>query len=95
MTPAELIALWIVRALAAYLGCGVVVGGLVAARGLGRIDPGAEGATPGFRLIVLPGLVALWPWTLRRWLAGSDPAAAPPVERTAHRRAGSAPKAAR
>jgi hypothetical protein len=87
MTPAELVALWIVRALAAYVACGLVVGLPVAAFGLARIDRAAAGSTAGFRLVVLPGLVALWPWTLRRWLAGADPRAAAPVEHMAHRRA--------
>ncbi len=52
--------------------------------GVQRIDPHAVGAGWGFRLLVLPGAVAFWPWLLYRWLKGAH---TPPVERTAHREA--------
>ncbi|MGE0638904.1 MAG: hypothetical protein AB7G12_03385 [Thermoanaerobaculia bacterium] len=52
-------------------------------RGIERIDPAARGASRGFRLIVLPGAVALWPLLLRRWVRGAPP----PAESNAHRRA--------
>ena len=64
-----------------YIACGLVFAPLFAWRGAGRIDAAAKTAGLGFRLIILPGVVALWPVLLRRWLAGPRPA----VERNAHR----------
>lgn len=36
-------------------------------RGLVTIDPATRRAGLGFRLLVTPGIVALWPWLLVRW----------------------------
>lgn len=83
MTAWEVVATWLVRGLGFYLVAGLLFGVAFVARGLGRVDRGASGATLGFRLIVLPGVVALWPLLMRRWLVGSG---APPVETNAHRR---------
>lgn len=66
---------------AVYLGAGALWAGILLFAGLERIDPAARGSTTGFRLIVVPGLVVLWPLLLRRSLAGGPP----PVERNAHR----------
>ena len=35
--------------------------------GVPRVDPTARGAGAGFRLLILPGSVALWPVLLRKW----------------------------
>jgi hypothetical protein len=51
--------------------------------GVTRVDMQARGAGWGFRLLILPGVAALWPLFLRRWLQG---AAEPPSEINAHRR---------
>ena len=83
----ELVAVWFVRLLGLYAGLGLLVGLAFVNRGVDRLDPGAHGATWGFRLIILPASVALWPLLLRRWLGG---ASAPPIESNAHRRAASA-----
>jgi len=37
--------------------------------GIHRIDPVAEHSPIGFRLIVIPGVAALWPLLLTRWLS--------------------------
>ncbi len=66
-----------------YIACGLVFAPLFAWRGARRIDPAAKTAGLGFRLIILPGAVALWPVLLRRWHSGR----LPPVERNAHRNA--------
>lgn len=79
----ETLAVWLVRLLLAYLAAGVVFAVPFAVRGVGAIDPIAAESTRGFRLIIVPGAIALWPLLLRRWIAGS----APPVERNAHREA--------
>ena len=50
--------------------------------GVSRIDPSARGAGVGFRLIILPGVMAFWPLMARRWLRGMEQ---PPIESNAHR----------
>ena len=79
----EQAAVWLVRALGVYAAAGLVFAIAFVLRGVERIDPAAKGASWGFRLIVLPGVVALWPLLLRRWISG-----APPAEKNAHRAAG-------
>jgi hypothetical protein len=37
-------------------------------RGVGRVDRAAEDAPIGFRLLILPGSLALWPLLLSRWM---------------------------
>jgi hypothetical protein len=53
-------------------------------RWVGRLDPAAARATWGFRVLVFPGVVMLWPLFLVRLLRG---ASMPPDEWTAHRAA--------
>ncbi len=79
----EAAAVWVVRLLTAYAVLGVVFAIPFVLAGVGRIDPAARTGTRGFRLLILPGVAALWPLLLYRWAAGKS---APPVERTAHRR---------
>lgn len=80
----ELFAIWFVRLLGLYAAVGLLFGLAFVTRGVERLDPGAAGATWGFRLVILPASVALWPLLLRRWLRG---ASTPPIETNAHRRA--------
>ena len=68
-----------------YLAIGLIAATALLVRGLGRLDPAADGASLGFRAIVFPGLVALWPLLVRRWLSGTS---APHRESNAHRAAG-------
>jgi hypothetical protein len=62
----------IARAVLLFVGAYLAVGFLVAIpfvlRGVGRIDPAAAGARWSFRALILPGVTALWPIILRRWL---------------------------
>lgn len=44
--------------------------------GAGRIDAGARGTSPAFRVVILPGALLLWPLVLRRWLGAPRKAAA-------------------
>jgi len=74
----------VVTALGAYAGIGGVFAVAFVWRFAGRLDPAARHGTWGFRLLVLPGVMALWPFLLAR-LAGG--AVAPPDEWTAHRAA--------
>ena len=68
MTVAEAEMVWI--AVAIYFAIGVVVGLPFMAFGLARLDHAAKGASRGFRLIVAPGVIALWPFILIRWVSG-------------------------
>jgi hypothetical protein len=77
MSPAELF----VTALGAYLAFGLALAAPFVAFGVGRIDPAARQGTRGFRLIIVPGTVLLWPLLLVRWVRG----AGPPEERTPHK----------
>ena len=53
-----------------YLVCGLVFAIPFALIGVKRIDPHAAHASWGFRLLIIPGIVALWPLLLRRWMKG-------------------------
>ena len=57
-------ALWDVARV--YAGAGALVALAFLAFGLARVDPGARGAY-GFRPLLLPGLLLLWPLVLWRW----------------------------
>jgi hypothetical protein len=74
----------LIAALALYLAAGLLFALAFVVRGVKRIDPDARGATWGFRLAILPGVAALWPFLLRRRAVGDDPE---PRERTPHRAA--------
>jgi hypothetical protein len=65
-----------------YAFIGLLFGLLFVTWGVSRIDPSARGAGVGFRLMVLPGVMALWPLMGRRWLRGMK---GPPIESNAHR----------
>ena len=56
-----------VGALALYAAAGVVFAIAFVLFGISRVDSVAEHAPIGFRLIVIPGVAALWPLLLRRW----------------------------
>ena len=53
---------------AAYAAAGLIFAVWFVMAGIGRIDAAARDAGPGFRLIVLPGVAALWPLLLKRWI---------------------------
>jgi len=64
-----------------YLALGLLFALPFLWRGLPKIDPAAVGTSWRFRLLILPGVVTLWPLMAVRWLRGSTP----PYERSAHR----------
>lgn len=73
---------WILVSIAGvYAAIGVVFAFFFVTRGVGRIDPAAKEGTIGFRVLVFPGTVALWPLLMRRVQDDSPP----PEERSAHR----------
>jgi hypothetical protein len=58
-------------AAAVYVAAGLLFALPFVLRGVSRIDPVASTGTWGFRLIILPGVVALWPLLALRWLRGA------------------------
>jgi hypothetical protein len=53
-----------------YAAAGVVFAMAFLALGVARVDAQAKGAGLGFRLLILPGVAALWPVLLKRWMEG-------------------------
>jgi hypothetical protein len=51
-----------------YSLCGLAVGVPFVLGGVDRVDASARGASIGFRLIILPGTVALWPIIATKWI---------------------------
>src|SRR5579859_8127701 len=50
--------------------------------GVSKIDPHANHGSWGFRLLIIPGTMALWPLLFKRWAGGAKE---PLGERNAHR----------
>jgi hypothetical protein len=50
-----------------YMVCGLVIGIPFVIRGVERIDPAACGTSIAFRLLILPGSIALWPVIATKW----------------------------
>ncbi len=59
---------WTVAAL--YLATGAVVAAPIAFWGTSATDHAARGAGVAFRLIIMPGIIALWPYFILRMLSG-------------------------
>ena len=57
-----------VYALQGYTLVGVLFAVPFVVKGAGRLDPDAARGTWGFRVLIFPGTVALWPWLLLRWM---------------------------
>lgn len=66
----------LVHAAIGYCGCGGIFWIAFVAQLARRLDPDARDATLGFKFLILPGVVVLWPILLRRLLAGGEPASA-------------------
>jgi hypothetical protein len=56
-------------AVATYLAIGSLVAVPFLIFGIGRVDPAAKAAPWTFRALVFPGVVAMWPLVVRRWLS--------------------------
>lgn len=56
----------LVQAIAIYVGCGAVFAAMFLWRWVGRLDAAAAHGTSGFRVLVFPGITALWPLFLVR-----------------------------
>jgi hypothetical protein len=75
------VAEWIVLAFGIYAVLGVAFAVPFALVGARRIDPVAAEGTWGFRILVVPGAAALWPYLALRWMKAPQP----PIERSPHR----------
>ena len=65
-----------------YLACGLVFAIPFVLAGVRKIDPHAAHGSWGFRLLIIPGTMAFWPWLLHRWMKGVHE---PPEEKNPHR----------
>lgn len=54
--------------LAAYIALGVLFVVPFQLKGLQKIDEGIHGSTIGFRIIIIPGCILLWPVLLQKWV---------------------------
>lgn len=77
------VATWLVRVVYAYVIVGVVLLPWWHAQGLRRLDRAAAQGPWLFRVMISPGVVALWPWLLARARKGGGH---PRVESNAHRK---------
>lgn len=57
-----------VAALGLYAVAGVVFAAAFLMLGVRRVDDAAAGSTWGFYLMILPGVAALWPVLLMKWM---------------------------
>jgi hypothetical protein len=65
------IAFWF--AVGAYALLGILVALCMMLGGLKRIDTNAARAPLQAKLLITPGMIALWPLVLRRWLGAKAP----------------------
>ncbi len=72
----------LLSALGIYLVCGMVFAIPFVIVGVAKIDPHAAHGSWGFRLLIMPGTIFLWPLLARRWIKGNHE---PPEERNPHR----------
>ncbi|HEX4950101.1 MAG TPA: hypothetical protein VFZ34_25775 [Blastocatellia bacterium] len=67
-----------------YVAVGLLFALFFVTRGVERLDPSVQQSTWGFRLVIVPGVIALWPLLWRRWWRGAQHL---PTENNAHRKA--------
>jgi len=53
---------------AVYLLVGVLFVIPFLMKGLNKIDEGTHGSTIGFKIIIIPGVIVLWPVLLSKWM---------------------------
>ena len=54
--------------LALYLLLGFIFAIAFLIKGVTVVDEGAHGSSTGFRIIILPGVILLWPVLLKKWI---------------------------
>jgi hypothetical protein len=63
----------IVGTLAGYFVLGLAFASFFVTRGVAAIDPAARGMPRLARLLIAPGVVALWPLLLWKWFTQKSP----------------------
>lgn len=79
-----IIAQVIVWLLTSYALLGLLFASYLVTRGVRRVDSSAQQSTWGFRVMIVPGVIALWPLLLLRLMRGVQH---PLIEKNAHRKA--------
>ena len=72
---------WVINLVRAYAIAGLVFAILFVTLFIKHLDSGAQGWALGFRILIIPGVVAFWPMFAIRLLRGKGH----PTEKTAHR----------
>ncbi|MEO1210802.1 MAG: hypothetical protein AAFX78_14800 [Cyanobacteria bacterium J06638_20] len=72
---------WSINLARAYLIAGFIFALLFVVFWVQRVDPAARGRAIGFRILIIPGVTALWPLFATRLLRGKRH----PTEQNAHR----------
>ncbi len=54
-----------------FLIIGILFTFFFISRGLEKVDEDTKGSTWGFKVIIIPGCILLWPFLLRKWLQAS------------------------
>jgi hypothetical protein len=62
------VAEWFINLLGLYTGIGLLFAIAFLTVGIRQVDPDSKGSGVGFRLIILPGVAALWPVLFTRWV---------------------------
>ncbi len=62
------VAEWFINLLGVYTGIGLLFAIVFLTVGISQVDPDSKGSGVGFRLIILPGVAALWPVLFTRWV---------------------------
>ena len=65
----EISSTWLVTLFGVYALIGVLFALPFLLRGAEQIDEAATQGSWGFRVLILPGVIALWPLLARQWLA--------------------------
>ncbi len=63
----------VLNGIALYLSAGAVIAMLFLLFAAPRLDNATKQSSIAFRLLIFPGLVALWPLIILRWLSGGQP----------------------
>jgi len=58
--------------MATYLLLGFLFAIAFVIKGAAAIDEGARGGSTGFKLIIIPGAILLWPLLLKKWLTSNS-----------------------
>ncbi len=62
------VAEWFINLFGVYTGIGLLFATAFLTVGISQVDPDSKGSGVGFRLIILPGVAALWPVLFTRWV---------------------------